>query len=212
MFRRFGIKDADGCNFCIAQLGIVMHWSPEMNHGSTTPFLCCITFAITALALSQIALSEVPSAAVPSEIKTLMEQRDEAIERVQITFRREMRDLRARYVTQGRTENVELVEKILEGIDPYRVGDPVIGNWLMQAGSEVTMTVLSENGNAVIGIPRGKVHGTWKRSEDKVLIYKYGEEGVFTEIQLVDGQLMYAIARGKGEIKLVGEKIAQTTE
>ena len=45
-----------------------------------------------------------------------------------------------------------------------------------------------------------------------MLIYKYGEEGVFTEIQLVDGQLMYAIARGKGEIKLVGEKIAQTTE
>ena len=167
-----------------------------------TPFSCAVSFAIVGMLLSQKA-----SAEVPREIETLMEQRDAAVERVDMTFRREMRDLRAQYVTQGRDEDVELIEKVLEGIDPHKVGDPVLGRWLVKAGGEVAVTELREDGTAVIGLPKGKVFGTWQRSEDKVLIHRYGVEGVFTEIQVIEGKLIYHIPAKRGKMKLVGEKI-----
>ena len=119
-----------------------------------------------------------------------------------------MRDLRAKYVTQGRQDDVELIEKVLEGIDPYKVGDPVLGRWLIKAGGEVAMTELKVDGTAVIGLPKGKVLGTWKRVEDKVLVHRYGVEGVFTEIQVIEGKLIYHIPAKRGKMKLVGEKIA----
>ena len=168
-----------------------------------TPFVCAVSVAIAGMLLSQKA-----SAEVPAEIERLMEQRDDAVERVEVTFRREMRDLRAKYVTQGRQDDVELIEKVLEGIDPYKVGDPVLGRWLIKAGGEVAMTELKVDGTAVIGLPKGKVLGTWKRVEDKVLVHRYGVEGVFTEIQVIEGKLIYHIPAKRGKMKLVGEKIA----
>ena len=172
-----------------------------------TPVVCAVSFVIMGMLLSQKV-----SAEVPREIETLMEQRDAAVERVDMTFRREMRDLRAKYVTQGRKDDVELIEKVLEGIDPHKVGDPVLGRWLVKGGGEVAMTVLNEDGTAVVGIPRGKVLGTWERSEDKVLIHRYGVEGVFTEIQVIEGKLVYHIPQKRGKLKLVGEKIPDTKE
>ena len=145
---------------------------------------------------------------VPREIETLIKQKEEAIERIDVTFKMKLRDLRAKYVTQGRDKDVALIDKVMKGIDPQKVGDPVIGKWLMKHRDDMAETEISENGYALIGLARGgQVRGTWKRVDDKVQFMRFGTEGVYSEITIEDGKLVYSIPYKGRPAKMVGKRM-----
>jgi hypothetical protein len=118
---------------------------------------------------------------LPADIERLVQQRETAQKKIDETFTAELKKLRGRYVSSGEKQMVETIDKILEGGDPRRVADPIVGMWIytFEKNNDTRKYEFFPDGRASIGLVDGQHPGRWVRNGTRITIYKGSGDEVF---------------------------------